>query len=68
MAYRIECPACGRVGLVRAEHVIIGASAAKTYYCGGCNHQWANSEPAAGSDDREPLKPTTGTIDPKRRG
>jgi hypothetical protein len=66
MAYRIECPMCRRVGLVRAEQVIIGASAAKAYYCGGCNHQWAISEPAAKSDGPQPLKPSS-RIGPKRR-
>jgi len=45
----------------------MGVSAAKAYYCGGFNHQWAVSEPAAKSDGPEPLKPSTSRIDPKRR-
>jgi hypothetical protein len=38
--FAIACPACEKVGLIRAERVFRGASSYVAYYCGGCTYQW----------------------------
>jgi len=38
--YRTRCVHCETIGLVRAEHVIIGRRAMTEFFCGKCNHAW----------------------------
>jgi hypothetical protein len=67
--YQIQCPSCTKVGLVRVEHVIKGATASRAFYCGGCEHQWSIAdlrEPAAPLRPPFP-KPRTRSYGPKRR-
>ena len=46
MPYRIQCPYCARIGLVRLEQVITGSMARQLYYCGYCEHEWDGQSPA----------------------
>ena len=44
MPHDLECPRCGRIGLVRAEQVITGSVTTHAYYCGGCDYSWQGPE------------------------
>ena len=40
MPDRIPCKYCGKVGFIRREHVLKGARAVDTFYCGACDRSW----------------------------
>jgi hypothetical protein len=42
--YRIVCPLCERIGVVRMERVITGGHCARVYECGRCLHSWEVTE------------------------
>jgi hypothetical protein len=69
MPHQTPCPNCGKVGLVRIEHVITGTTATRAFYCGGCDHQWSTTEQplTAGPIDSALSKPRTRQYGPKRR-
>jgi predicted RNA-binding Zn-ribbon protein involved in translation (DUF1610 family) len=37
---KTTCPHCGKVGLVRVEHVIHGGKSYNSFECTDCMHQW----------------------------
>jgi len=36
-----QCPLCGRMGVVRLQHVIRGEQAALEWRCQACEREWA---------------------------
>lgn len=50
MPYRVVCPRCQKLGLVRTERVIAKGEARTHYFCGRCLHEW---------DERDPLPART---------
>jgi DNA-directed RNA polymerase subunit RPC12/RpoP len=41
---RIDCPHCGVLGMVYAEHTIRAKNALTTYFCDACRAEWDESE------------------------
>jgi len=70
VTYQLQCPKCLNTGLVRAETVIKAGTASRTYYCGGCEHQWSIADPRQPAPPpHTPLpKPRTRSYGPKRSG
>jgi predicted RNA-binding Zn-ribbon protein involved in translation (DUF1610 family) len=66
---QLVCPRCGKVGLVRVEHVIRGHHATRSYDCGACEHTWTLPEPppAPAKPSARWWNPKTHRIGPKRR-
>jgi hypothetical protein len=64
-----RCQNCGKVGLVRQEHIIKGSTFTKAFYCGGCEHQWSVADtPPPAPVYPQPPKPRTRSYGPKQRG
>ena len=45
---RIDCPHCGKLGLVSSEHVIKAVTTVTTYYCDACHTEWDERDGHAG--------------------
>jgi hypothetical protein len=45
------------VGLVRAERVIKGAHASRTFYCGGCHYSWIVDDDEQAPDAKSAVPP-----------
>jgi hypothetical protein len=66
--HQTPCQNCGKVGLVRTEHVIKGNVFAKSFYCGACEHQWSVADdPKPAASFRQLPKPRTRSYGPKQR-
>jgi hypothetical protein len=44
MPLNSPCPKCGKLGLIRMEHVIQGGRAMQVFYCGGCEYSWTSGD------------------------
>jgi predicted RNA-binding Zn-ribbon protein involved in translation (DUF1610 family) len=40
MPFQTACPRCGKIGLVRFERIMTGASVTRHYDCGYCDYHW----------------------------